>query len=134
MSFNIEGYYSKEWKDGKQKLEEQHSNIIAKLELEGIRRSEETKIREKYWAEQEAKRKVEWEKEQEKKNMIQKFNSLLSNSKKHNEAMIIREYIREVEEKAMTGGEMNTELISWIKCANQAADNYDLLKQFNLPI
>jgi len=34
LSFNIEGYYSKEWKDGKQKLEEQLSNIIAKLELE----------------------------------------------------------------------------------------------------
>jgi len=66
--------------------------------------------------------------------MVEKFNLLLANSKKHNEAVIIREYIRAVEEKAMNGGEMNTELISWVKWANQAADNYDPLEQLNLAI
>ena len=35
LCLRVEGNRKKEWKDGKEKLEDQFANILAKLELQG---------------------------------------------------------------------------------------------------
>ena len=125
LSFNIEGFYTKEWNDGKLKLEEQLSNILAKLELEGKRRREETIEREKRRAEDDRKRKVIEDTQKAKEKQLEDFKTLIKNSRKHREVIMIREYIAAIEEKAKDSLELTEELKNWFKWARNKTDWYD---------
>jgi hypothetical protein len=125
LSFNIEGFYTKEWKDGKLKLEHQLSSILAKLELEGKRKREETVERKKRWAEEDRKRKIIEDIKKAKEKQLEDFKTLIENSRRHREVIMIREYIAAVEEKAKGSGELTKELKSWIQWAQMKTDWYD---------
>lgn len=125
LSFNIEGFYTREWKDGKGKLEDQLSGILAKLELEGKRKREETIEREKRWAEEDSKRKIIEDIQKAKEKQLEDFKTLIKNSWKHKEVVMIREYIAAVEEKAKGFGELTEELRNWIQWAENKTDWYD---------
>lgn len=125
LSFNIEEFYTREWKDGKLKLEDQLSGILAKLELEGKRKQEETIEREKIWAENDRKRKIIEDIQKAKEKQLEDFKTLIKNSRKHREVVMIREYIAAVEEKAKVSGELTDELKDWIQWAQKKTDWYD---------
>lgn len=125
LSFNIEGFYTREWKDGKLKLEDQLSIILAKLELEGKRKREETIEREKRWAEDDRKRKIIEDIQKAKEKQLEDFKTLIKNSRKHKEVVMIREYIAAVVEKAKGSGELTEELKNWIQWAQNKTDWYD---------
>lgn len=125
LSFNIEGFYTREWKDGKLKLEDQLSGILAKLELEGKRKQQETIEREKIWAENDRKRKIIEDIQKAKEKQLEDFKTLIKNSRKHKEVVMIREYISAVEEKAKVSGELTEKLKDWIQWAQLKTDWYD---------
>ncbi len=125
LSFNIEEFNTREWKDGKFKLEEQLSRILAKLELEGKRKQEETIDREKRWAEDARQRKIIEDIQKAKEKQLEDFRTLIKNSRKYREVVMIREYIAAVEEKAKGSGELTEELKNWIDWAQKKTDWYD---------
>jgi hypothetical protein len=127
LTFNIDGFYKKEWKDGKHKLEDQIASILAKLELEGKRLQLETEERHKYWAEQAKKKEAEEQIQRNKEKELQMFLSLQKSAKRFREAQMIREYIAAVEENAKSTGEIDEKQMSWIKWAREKADWYDPL-------
>lgn len=125
LSFSIDDYNTREWKDGKLKLEDQLSGILAKLELEGKRKQEETIERKKIWAENDRKRKIIEDIQKEKEKQLEDFKTLIKNSRKHREVVMIREYIAAVEEKAKVSGELTEKLKDWIQWAQLKTDWYD---------
>jgi len=127
LTFNIEGFRPKEWKDGKLILEDQLSIILAKLELEGKRLQIETVEREKYWAEQAKERQILEEKQKVKEIEHEIFLSLKKAAATYREVMIIREYVAAVEESAKARGEINKEVRDWIIWARNKTDWYDPL-------
>jgi len=119
--------HHKEWDDKRHPLEEQISNIVAKLEMVGqegkIRREEN----EKWWAAQREKKRIEEEIEARKEKELQDFKYLLKQAKRHNEATQLRAYIKVVEQNAVTNGTVTEELNVWLDWARKKADWYDPL-------
>lgn len=117
--------YNREWIDGKLKLENQLSLILAKLELI----SEELNERHKMWQKQreENQRKIEIQKEFEKRQAedLRSFNIMLLKSARWHKAVNLRNYINEVEAKAKVENRLNDELQSWLSWARKKADWYD---------
>lgn len=127
LTFNLEGFYAKEWKDGKLMLEEQLSAIIAKLEIEGKRLKEQTEERERYWAEEAKKKQILERRQKVKETELEKFKSLILAARKCKEVLILREYIAAVKEKAKVEGEIDDELKNWLEWAQNKIDWYDPL-------
>jgi hypothetical protein len=125
LSFNIEGFYIKEWKDGKVKLEEQLSNIIAKLELEGKKRQEENMKWQKIRDENDRKAKMIKDIQKSKEKQLEDFKTLITNSRKHREVRLIREYIAAVEQNSIESGELTDEIKNWIEWAKNKTNWYD---------
>lgn len=125
LSFSIDEYNTKEWKDGKLRLEEQLSGILAKLELEGKKMQEEREERHRHWEEEDRKKKILEDIQKAKEKQLEDFKTLIRNSRKHREVIMIREYIVAVEEKAKASGELTEELNNWIQWAQNKTDWYD---------
>ncbi len=120
-----ESYKSIEWKDGTIKLENQLAKIVANIELDAekelvwreecrlnkIKRDEEEKIRKIF----EALREKE----------ILKTRKFFSDAKKFDKATMYRNFIKAIEQKAITENNLTEELIDWIKWANDKADWID---------
>lgn len=131
LSFSFDGYNPKEWKDGKLKIEELLSTILAKLEIEGKRKKEETEYWRKKKEESRAQRQILEERQKAKENELEKFISLIRAARKHKEVLVLRDYIAAVEEKAKATGGVDDELKNWLKWAQNKTDWYDPL--FNYP-
>ncbi len=131
LTFNMEGIYPKEWKDGKQQLEEQLSKIIAKLEFEGKRKKEQTEYARRHNAEQAEIRRIELEQRQLVEKERQNFESLLQSALKYREAILLREYIDVIENKMASSGELDEKLKQWIKWARKRAESHDPLSDIH---
>ncbi len=125
LSFNIEGFYIKEWKDGKVKLEDQLSNIIAKLELEGKKRQDESIKWQKIRDENDRKTQIIKDIQKSKEKQLEDFKTLITNSRKHREVRMIREYIAAVEQNSIESGELTDEIKNWIEWAKNKTNWYD---------
>jgi len=127
LSLRLEGIYPKEWKDGKQTLEDQLVKILAKLELEGKRKKEERL----YFAEQRRKeeetRRIERELKERTEEEIRDFKNLLAEANRWQQAKILRGYINVVEEKINAENSLTDELKNWFNWAKQKADWCDPL-------
>ena len=125
LSFKVDGYGGKEWKDGKKPLEDQLVNILAKLETLGAmwkeiwrKNDEERKLRE----EQE---RIARELKDRKKKEKQNFEDLLKSAKRWRKAKILREYLDALEGKAIADNTMTEGLKNWLAWARDKADWYD---------
>ena len=130
LTFNIDGFYPKEWKDGKTMLEEQLSVIIAKLEMEGARLKAETEERERYWAEDAKKNEILAKKIKAKEDELEKFKSFIQDARKFKEVLMLSEYLAAIIEKQKTIVEPNIELEIWIDWAQNKINWYDPLINF----
>lgn len=123
------GKYSgeKEWRDGKTKIEELLSKIVAKLELQ----AEKEKI------EQEARRiwNLKYEEEKKRKEYIlklkneeiEKYNNLVVVSEQYNKALSIRKYLEAEKQYAIQNDCLSPKKQEWLKWANDKADWLDPL-------
>lgn len=87
--------------------------------MEGKRKREETIEREKRRAEDDRKRKVIEDIQKAKEKQLEDFKTLIKNSRKHREVVMIREYIAAIEEKAKGSLELTEELKNWIHWARK---------------
>lgn len=123
------GKYSgeKEWRDGKVKLEEILSKIVAKIEL--LAQSEkEWKERSRIASlirEEEEKRLTEIKKLRDEE--VTKFNKLVTLSEQYNKTLLIRQYIEATKQKAIDTNSLTFEKQEWINWATDKADWLDPL-------
>ena len=123
------GKYSgeKEWRDGKVKLEEILSRIVAKIEL--LAQSEkEWKERSRIASlirEEEEKRLAEIKKRRDEE--VTKFNKLVALSEQYNKTLLIRQYIEATKQKAIDTNSLTSEKQEWINWATDKADWLDPL-------
>lgn len=125
LAFQLGSYNDKEWKDGKQTIEEMLSKIIAKIETVAQERKEweiQWQKKQEIRAEEERIRK-EYEKRKEKD--LSDFKSVLLKSSRWHKAVNLRNYIDEVEAKAQAKDCLDEDLKSWIIWARSKADWYD---------
>lgn len=127
LCFKMGRYNDKEWKDGKQTLEEQLSQIIVRLETEGKQLRERSLRREKERLEaQEIERiRKELEKRQEKE--LEDFKGILQQASRLHKATTIRTYIDKVEAHAVENGNLTEDIVQWLAWARKKADWYDPL-------
>jgi hypothetical protein len=120
---------SKDWEDGKLAIEEQLPSILAKLEIEAKKRKERA-IERAVWQQQyEERLRVERELKERKEKEAEAFKSLLKHSEQWQQTKILREYIHEVEKRALENGGLSENLQSWLKWAKQKADFQDPLNK-----
>ncbi len=125
LSFQLNDYPTKEWKDGKLPIEAQLSKIIAQLELTG----KEWKERRIQWKKEEEERQEkerlqhEFEMRQEKD--LTEFKETLQKASRWHKAVNLRNYIDAVEQKAIATNDISEELKNWLLWARKKADWYD---------
>ena len=128
LSFNTESLYPKQWKDGKLKIEDQLSIIIAKLEIEGKQKSEERIQREKRWEEERIQKNIQIERQKLIQLELNKFKSLLHDSKQYDEVLKMRNYIKALKiKRELNGPKVDLKLNDWIDWAERKIDWYDPL-------
>lgn len=118
-------YHNIEWTDGRLKLENQLSKIIAKLEIKGAEEREDTIRREKARIIREEQDRIKRAKEQEIEKELMKFRVLKKKAELWREASEIRAYLGSIEEKAIKEQSLTDELKDWLKWAHKKADWYD---------
>lgn len=116
-----------EWKDGKTPLENQLARIIAKLEVKGEELKQEKIELKKYWAEQEAKRKIEAELQFKIETEFSNFKQLFQSSKLWHDAKILNQYLDEMETIARNENKNTEEFQNWLLWARKKANWYNPL-------
>lgn len=120
-----ESYRAKDFIDGKLPLEKQLFSIIASIELLAIKELEWKEECRKSQEKRELEEKIrkEYEKRQEKD--LEAFASTLKKAKRWHKAVNLRNYINEVESKAIDNNNLTDEIKTWLIWARKKADWYD---------
>ncbi len=121
----IESYSNKEISDNKLPLEKQLAHIIASFELWAKEKSEwheSCRQNQLKWQEEEKIRK-EFEKQQE--DDLSAFRKALNKAERWHKTNNFRNYINEVEVKALASNNLNGETQKWLAWARKKADWYD---------
>lgn len=113
--------------DGKVLIEQQLSKLIAKLELLGERFKVEQAEHKKWQDEFEESRRVEKEISDRKKLELSLFKQMLKDSRRWKEAKLLREYINQIEQKAIAEGRLTEDIREWVQWARKKADWLDPL-------
>lgn len=126
--FKMGKYYpTREWRDGKVKIEEHLAKIVAKIEIEAKIEKVQKEASEiaRLKREEETKRLAEIKKRKDEE--IEKFNRLVALSEQYNKTILIRQFIKAEEEKAILTHSLTEEKKVWINWATDKADWLDPL-------
>jgi hypothetical protein len=115
---------SAEWVDGKVLIENQLSKILAKLEISNKERKEHELRWQKQREEEEKKAQIKRDLEQKKETELAYFKNLLKKAHRWREVTLLRNYINDVEEKAVANNNLS-EFQDWITWARKKVDWYD---------
>lgn len=130
LSFRMgEGYREVIWKDGKQSLEEQLSNIIDKLVRESERKKTEREEIDKWHKEYQEKLRIEHEIQQQREKEEADFTQLLVDADRWQKSKVARSYIDMIETNAISKGEISEELKNWLTWARKRIEGYDPLNK-----
>lgn len=113
------------WTDGKILIEDQLSKIIAGIELFALKEKEYQLKLEEGWRLQEEKQRLEQERFDQEELDGANFKKLLKQSKKWKQAMILNEYIKAVEDKAILSGGISDELKEWLIWAKEKVEKFN---------
>jgi hypothetical protein len=120
------GYTTTSCKDGKlQKVEQQLSKLISKLELMGEHLRKEHEEWEKRRARMAEEKRIRNEREQRKKLEIKSFQQLARDASRWKESQVLREYIDQRERDALAENNMSEEMAAWLDWARKKVDWYD---------
>lgn len=132
LSFKIDEYPEKEFNDTNNiTLEEQLPKILTKLELVSKKIKRDNKEREIRHQEYLKKREIEEAIKKRHAYEIENFKKLLENSERWKKATDLRNFIHELENKAIKENKLSEELSNWIKWSNDKADWFDPLVNKN---
>ena len=129
LGFKVDGYSGKEWQDGKQPLEDQLTNILAKLETLGAMWKEIWHKNDEERRQREERERITRELKERKEKELQDFKNLLKEANRWQQAKILREYLNALEVKAIEESTLSDELKNWLSWARQKADWYDPLSR-----
>jgi hypothetical protein len=118
-------YHDKEWQDGTVKLDHQLESIMLRMEEEARYLAafhEQARKHHEEFIEKERQKQAIAERE---KKELEDFKAMLAKSKRWGEAVILRNYIQEVERQNVGTNRMDQEKLEWIKWAKAKADWYD---------
>jgi hypothetical protein len=118
-------YNDKEWRDGKESLEQQLPMIMARIELEGQRLADESAYYKKQREKQERKEKREQALQERIEKELKHFNDMLDQAVRWRKAKDLRAYIDEREKNAMAKDQMTDQFKRWLTWARKKADWYD---------
>jgi hypothetical protein len=127
LAFKMIDYHGQEWTDGKKLIEDKLAEILAKLELEAQREKEQRAAYAEERKKREERERIEREEWERQEKDEADFHDLLKNAIQWQRAMILRNYITAVEEKASKDGVLTDELIKWLGWAKGRAERYDPL-------
>lgn len=117
----------KEIKDGKELLENKLVKILLKFESIGKHEHDERIERDRRRKEQEEKERIAKEKKERKEQELANFKNLLNQANRWKQATILREYIMEIEKKAVNNDTTSEEFNAWVTWAKQKVDWLDPL-------
>lgn len=120
-----ESYHSKEWSEGKSPIEEKVASIVASIEYRGWKDREDRIEMEKQWAINAEKERIEKELQSRKEKEFSGFLDLFKKAERHEKAEVIRRYIQNLEDYAITNNKLTEELKGKIEWARKKADWYD---------
>lgn len=130
LSFRIgESYRLTEWKDGSQRLEEQLSKILAKLETQGTRLKERTERWKKEEVERKERERIRQELEKRRQKELPDFKKLISQARRWHETKILRNYLTALEGPFLNS--LSNDLQGWLELARKKVDWYDPLVEAN---
>jgi hypothetical protein len=118
---------TKEWQDGSRKIEDQLSEIIARMEIEANRRIEQEIENKKRQDERQEKEKQRIAVENRKNQELLGFKRLIVDAEKWQISQRIRSYLEAVEQKAVRENALTKELKDWLHWAHKKTDWYDPL-------
>ena len=119
------GYDCKEITDGRLTLEKRIALIIASLEMIAIKKTEWNNRIQKNREERELKEKIRKEYEKRQDDDLEAFRQTLNKAERWHKAENLRNYINEVESKAIAGNNLTEETKTWLIWAGKKADWYD---------
>jgi hypothetical protein len=123
LMFKAHGYYGTEWIDGKKKIEEQLSNILARLETK-VDHLHETWRQNRIREEDEERRLLVIEEARERKaNELIAFKDLLSRADRWKKVQILREFLSDARTRA--GAKPSDAFNAWFDWAKKKVDWYD---------
>ena len=99
--------FQKDWLDGKVKIEDQLSNIIARMEIEGERRSAEIEHHHKQREEREEKERAQLEIVQRKEREIADYKEVLQEAQKWHQTNLLRSYLESIEESCIVNNTLH---------------------------
>ncbi|WAC12996.1 hypothetical protein [Dyadobacter pollutisoli] len=118
-----QGYTTTSCKDGKlQKVEQQLSKLISKLELMGEHLKNEKEKWQIWRAKMAEEERVRKELEERKKLEIKSFRRLAKDASRWKESQMMREYIDQREHDALAENNMSEEMIAWLDWARKKVD------------
>ncbi len=120
-------FISREWTDGSELIEEKLPKILYDLELISIRLRERYQYLKKGWDKRDEEIRLAKEYQHRKEKELVDFKDLLHQAYSWREAKILREYINEIEAKAIAQESLSDDLKDWLKWARQKADWFDPL-------
>jgi hypothetical protein len=126
LSFRLgHSYWLKEWTGGKTPIEEQVAKILASIEYRGKKDQKERIRHEKQWTINKEKQRIAKELQVKKEQELLDFNELFKKAKRHEEAEVIRRYIKKLEHSAVLRNELTEEVKEIIEWSRKKADWYD---------
>lgn len=120
-----------EFSDGKLPLEKQLSLIIASLEIAAIEEIKREIEREKRRAEDARLQAIRKDYEKRQKDDLNAFRQALNKAERWHKAVNLRNYINEVESKAISSKSLTEETQAWLIWARKKADWYDPFVEAN---
>ena len=129
MAFKLESYPYKEWKDGKQLIEDRLADIFTYFESYAQKRKQERIYYEEQQKIREEKERIEREIKTRKEKELRDFKKLVKEANQWQQSQLIRSYISYVENNALETGELSDELKNWIEWSKQKADWHDPYKK-----
>jgi hypothetical protein len=126
LSFRIETYPEKIWRDGKKsQIEEKLTSILITLELKA-KQNKERRLEHEAWQrnfrkQEEIKKALQEKKDKE----LEGFESLFHTATRWHKSQYIRNYIEEFKDYAIKSNSLDEEKKEWIEWAKEKADWYD---------
>jgi len=128
MSLEIKAlFYERIWEDGKALIEMKMARILASIETGAKHAKEERDKIDKWHREREEKQQKEKQFQEHLEKEVADFKNLYAQAKRLQLTSFMREYIRAVEQNAITGGTLTDDLQKWLRWAEDKIRWYDPL-------
>ena len=124
LYFKYDGYSSKQWTDGRERIETYLPEILAKLEIAADQLTAEQERQQRHFDELARQRQLVKDRQERKQKELADFILLLGRADRWQKTMNLRSYIDAIEARA-NKTDLSGEVKKWIRWSRSKADWYD---------